>query len=43
VTLCAVYTVHIETRKIDFLVEPQNKGRQVSWLSLKTKIVGFLG
>jgi hypothetical protein len=26
---------------MNFLVEPQNKGRQVSWLSLKTKVDGF--
>jgi hypothetical protein len=24
VTLCAVYTMHEETRSVDFLVEPQN-------------------
>jgi hypothetical protein len=24
VTLCAVYTMHKETRSADFLVEPQN-------------------
>jgi hypothetical protein len=23
---CAVYTVHVETRSVGFLVEPQNKG-----------------
>jgi hypothetical protein len=28
VTLCVVYAVHVETRIIDFLVEPQNQGRQ---------------
>jgi hypothetical protein len=27
VTLCAVCTVHVETRSADFLVEPQNQGR----------------
>jgi hypothetical protein len=27
--LCAVYTVHVETRSIGFLVEPQNQGRRV--------------
>jgi hypothetical protein len=27
VTLCAVCTVHVETRSEDFLVEPQNQGR----------------
>jgi hypothetical protein len=24
VALCVVYTVHVETRSVDFLVEPQN-------------------
>jgi DNA-binding transcriptional regulator of glucitol operon len=28
VALCAVYTVHVETRNTSFLVEPQNKGRR---------------
>jgi hypothetical protein len=28
VTLCAVYTVHVETRSAGFLVEPQNQGRR---------------
>jgi hypothetical protein len=28
VTLCAVYTVHEETRSAGFLVEPQNQGRR---------------
>jgi hypothetical protein len=27
VALCAVYTVHVETRSVSFLVEPQNQGR----------------
>jgi hypothetical protein len=27
VTLCAVYTVHVETRSVSFLVEPQNQGQ----------------
>jgi hypothetical protein len=27
-TLCAVCTVHKEMRSVDFLVEPQNQGRQ---------------
>jgi hypothetical protein len=27
VTLCVVYTVHVETRSTGFLVEPQNQGR----------------
>jgi hypothetical protein len=26
--LCAVCTVHVETRSVSFLVEPQNQGRQ---------------
>jgi hypothetical protein len=28
VTLCAIYTVHVETRSVSFLVEPQNQGRR---------------
>jgi hypothetical protein len=28
VTLCAVCTVHVKTRSVSFLVEPQNQGRQ---------------
>jgi hypothetical protein len=28
VTLCAVCTVHKETRSLSFLVEPQNQGRR---------------
>jgi hypothetical protein len=43
VTLCAVCTMHMETRSAGFLVEPQNHGLQVSWLSLKIKVYGFLG
>jgi hypothetical protein len=36
VTLCAVYTVHIETRSAGFLVEPQNQGQRfVSGLASK--------
>jgi hypothetical protein len=27
VALCAVYTVHVETRSARFLVEPQNQGQ----------------
>jgi hypothetical protein len=38
---CVVCTVHVEMRSTGFLVEPQNQGR-VSWLSLKTKVDGFL-
>jgi hypothetical protein len=30
VTLCAVYTVHVEMRSMNFLVETQNQGRRVS-------------
>jgi hypothetical protein len=29
--LCAVCTVHKETRSACFLVQPQNQGRRVSW------------
>jgi hypothetical protein len=33
---CAVCTVHVETRSVGFLVEPQNQDRQfVSSLALK--------
>jgi hypothetical protein len=33
---CAVYTVHMETRSVGFLVEPQNQGRRfVSGLASK--------
>jgi hypothetical protein len=36
VTLCAVCTVHIETRRADFLVELKNQGRRfVSGLASK--------
>jgi hypothetical protein len=36
VTPYAVYTVHMETRSVDFLVEPQNQGRRfVSGLASK--------
>jgi hypothetical protein len=36
VTLCAVCTVHVETRSASFLVEPQNQGRRfVSGLASK--------
>jgi hypothetical protein len=35
-TPCAVCTVHVETRSVGFLVEPQNQGRQfVSGLTSK--------
>jgi hypothetical protein len=43
VTSCVVYTMHKETRSAGFLVWPQNEGRQVSWLSLKTKVDRFPG
>jgi hypothetical protein len=36
VMLCAVCTMHVETRSVDFLVEPQNHGLQfVSGLASK--------
>jgi hypothetical protein len=36
VTLCMIYTMHMETRSVSFLVEPQNQGRRfVSGLTLK--------
>jgi hypothetical protein len=28
VTPCAICTVHVETRSVGFLVEPQNQGRR---------------
>jgi hypothetical protein len=42
VTLCAVCTVHIETRSAGFLVEPQNQGR---WFvsGLASKPLGQFG
>jgi hypothetical protein len=37
VTVCAMYTVHMEMRNTRFLVEPQNKSRQfVSGLTSKS-------
>jgi hypothetical protein len=37
VTLCAVYTVHVEMRSAEFLIEPQNQGRRfVSSLASKS-------
>jgi hypothetical protein len=42
VTLCAVCTVHMETRSVGFLVQPQNQGR---WFigGLASKLLdGFL-
>jgi hypothetical protein len=45
VALCAVCTVHVETRSAGFLVEPQNQGRRfVSSLALKPLgwfLIGF--
>jgi hypothetical protein len=36
VTLCAVCTVHVETRSASFLIEPQNQGQRfVSGLASK--------
>jgi hypothetical protein len=36
VALCAIYTVHMETRSAGFLVEPQNQGQRfVSGLASK--------
>jgi hypothetical protein len=36
VASCAICTVHVETRSVDFLVEPQNQGRRfVSGLASK--------
>jgi hypothetical protein len=44
VTLCAVYTVHMEMRSTSFLVEPQNQGlRFVSGLALKPVVTVFSG
>jgi hypothetical protein len=42
-TLCAVYTVHIETRSMGFLVEPQNQGRQFSPVWPQNWWLGFPG
>jgi hypothetical protein len=37
VTPCAVCTVHVETKSVGFLVEPQNQGRRfVSGLASKS-------
>jgi hypothetical protein len=36
VALCAVCNMHVETRSVSFLVEPQNQGQQfISGLALK--------
>jgi hypothetical protein len=29
VTMCAVFTVHVETRSTGFFIEPQNQGRRL--------------
>jgi hypothetical protein len=43
VTLCVVYTVHVETRKAGFLVSPQNQGGGGFFdLSLKTASYGLV-
>jgi hypothetical protein len=34
-TSCVVCTVHMETRSVSFLVEPQNQGRRFFSLCLK--------
>jgi hypothetical protein len=40
---CAVCTVHVETRSVGFLVEPQNKSRRfLIGLGLKTDVDGLL-
>jgi hypothetical protein len=44
VALCALCTVHVETRSVDFLVEPQNQGRRfVSDLTSKPLGRFFIG
>jgi hypothetical protein len=40
--LCAVCTVHKETRRVGFLVEPQNQGRQVSQFGPQTGGYGLV-
>jgi hypothetical protein len=39
VTLCAVCTVHVESRSAYFLVEPQNQGRRFV-IGLTSKLLG---
>jgi hypothetical protein len=39
---CAICTMHIEMRSMDFLVEPQNQGRRFSGLGLKTSSSGLV-
>jgi hypothetical protein len=41
VTLCAVCTVHKETRSVEFLVWPQNQGRQVSLFGPQNRQLWF--
>jgi hypothetical protein len=41
VTLCAIYTVHMETRSAGFLVEPQNQGHQVFWFEPQNRQLRF--
>jgi hypothetical protein len=40
-TLCAVYTMHKETRSVGFLVQPQNQGRFISGLASKSVMIVF--
>jgi hypothetical protein len=37
---CAVYTVHVETRSVGFLIEPQTQGRRFA-SGLATKPLGW--
>jgi hypothetical protein len=41
VTSCAVYTMHVEMRSMNFLVEPQNQGRRVSWFGPQNRQLWF--
>jgi hypothetical protein len=44
VMLCAICTMHVEMRSADFLIEPQNQGRQfVSGLASKPLRRFFIG
>jgi hypothetical protein len=47
VVLCVVCTVHVETMRVGFLVEPQNQGRRFvtifSGLTLKLVVTVFSG
>jgi hypothetical protein len=38
---CAVCTVHIETRSVSFLIEPQNQGRRVSQFGPQNRQLWF--